>query len=183
MGLFVKGLSTTVSFWLGRFRPQVAGSDRPLTMITERRNACSNSCRWLWPCCSRRAVESGMATPTIQMKEWEDQIRERPPVPLRMVERFVNAAPIAGIVHQDHRGNRCPAEDIERHQPTGAWRVNRGRHGGVHDLSGNEGTSLARAKKGAKRSGRKGKCDFRDKRSGTAADERSAVWLQVTMGK
>ena len=30
MGLFVEGLSTTVSFWLGRFRPQVAGLNRPL---------------------------------------------------------------------------------------------------------------------------------------------------------
>src|ERR1017187_7455519 len=38
-------------------------------MIAERRRAWPNNASRLWPCSNRRAVESGMATPTIQMKK------------------------------------------------------------------------------------------------------------------
>ena len=51
----------------------------------------------------------------------EDDIGDRPAVPLRMIQRAVDMAAVAGRVYQNHQGDGRPAEGVQRNEAFGRW--------------------------------------------------------------
>jgi hypothetical protein len=47
-------------------------------------------------------------------EKWKNEIGGRPSVPRRVFERPIHMAAVARIVHDDHRGHRQTAKDVER---------------------------------------------------------------------
>ena len=60
-----------------------------------------------------------------EKKEWENEIGWRPAVPGCVLEWSINEFPCAGIVYQDHTGDRDAAKNVERHEAVALTR-NRG---------------------------------------------------------
>src|ERR1044071_768219 len=68
----------------------------------------------------------------------EDEVRRRPAVPWRVLERPVDGGPGAGIVDEEHRRDRQPAEDVERYETLSSRRRLAGWQAGV--LAGARGS-------------------------------------------
>src|SRR5580704_14765241 len=53
-------------------------------------------------------------------EERKNQVGERPPIPLGVVQLFINVVPGAGVVHEHHRRDGGAAKNIKRHEATAA---------------------------------------------------------------